>query len=262
MPVLYNTSNGKPFYINNKGRHEFKFNNKGQQRYGPGQHNYISNNIVSEARGFQKTRSPAHNTLNAYKARLAQKATPVSASDRRLAKKFHGYIRGIQSGDAPGNKISQMNNAFGNFKFNNNVNTIARKIQLVRSLTVGEVRYLVRLYDSSFSGININNAVNNKNIEARYINKLAAKYTVPRNWLEENPAILHRYEVLRNQANAKAKAKAKARAMSKLRTSTLGKTRRMLSVLPTHLSNRIMIQAGLPGPRAASGSNMRRLFSS
>jgi hypothetical protein len=183
----------------------------------------------------------------------------MSASDRRLAKKFHGYIRGIQSGEPPGNKISQMNNAFGNFKFNNNVNTIARKIQLVRSLTVGEVRYLVRLYNSSFSG-GINNAVNNKNIEARYINKLAAKYTVPRNWLEENPAILHRYEVLRNQANAKAKAKAKARVMSKLRTSTLGKLKRELSVLPDPLRNRILIQAGLLRSRVPSGSNMTRLF--
>ena len=182
----------------------------------------------------------------------------ASVSDRRLAKKFHRYIRGIQSGEPPGNKISQMNNAFGNFKFNNNVNTIARKIHLVRSLTAGEVRYLVRLYNSSFSGLN--NAMNNKNTEARYINKLAAKYTVPRNWLEENPAILHRYEVLRNQANAKARAKAKARVMSKLRTSTLGKLKRELSVLPDPLRNRILIQAGLLRSRIPSGTNMRRLF--
>ena len=178
----------------------------------------------------------------------------MSASDVRLAKKFHGYIRRIQAGDAPGNKISQMNNAFGNFKFNNNVNTIARKIQLVRSLTSAEVRLLARLYDPSFSGIN--NGLNNRNTEARYINKLATKYTVPRNWLEENPAILHRYEVLNKQRRNQAKAK----VMSKIRTSTLGKLKRELSVLPDPVRNRILIQAGLLRSRIHSGTNMRQLF--
>jgi hypothetical protein len=82
----------------------------------------------------------------------------------------------------------------GEFKFNDNLNTIKRKLKLIKNMTSKEKALLARLVHPSYHGIG--NGVRNNNAHIKpvrnwYIGVLAKKYNVPKNWLNENPAIIN-----------------------------------------------------------------------
>ena len=70
VPVLYNTKNGNAFTITAGGRKKL---GQAVYRYGPGKNNYVSSDLVYEARGSIRKRSAKTNTITAYMARLAKK---------------------------------------------------------------------------------------------------------------------------------------------------------------------------------------------
>jgi hypothetical protein len=85
-------------------------------------------------------------------------------------------------------------NKHGSFQFNDNLNTIKRKLQLIKNMTSKEKALLARLVHPSYHGIGNNVRNNNahvKPVRNWYIGVLAKKYNVPKNWLVENPAIIN-----------------------------------------------------------------------
>ena len=89
VPVLYNTKNGNAFTITAGGRKKL---GQAVYRYGPGKNNYVSSDLVYEARGSIRKRSAKTNTITAYMARLAKKPA------QNLVQLFMRY----QSGNAGG----------------------------------------------------------------------------------------------------------------------------------------------------------------
>lgn len=79
----------------------------------------------------------------------------------------------------------------GSFEFNDNLNTIKRKLKLYKNLKSSEKALLTRLYHPSFSNIGfpMRNNTRIKPVRNWYLNVLAKKYNVPKNWLNEVAAI-------------------------------------------------------------------------
>jgi len=87
--------------------------------------------------------------------------------------------------------ILQLEN-HGSFEFNDNLNTIKRKLKLYKTMKSSEKALLTRLYRPGFSNIGYpmrNNNTHIKPVRNWYLNVLAKKYNVPKNWLNEIPAI-------------------------------------------------------------------------
>jgi hypothetical protein len=80
-------------------------------------------------------------------------------------------------------------NKYGSFEFNNNLNTIQRKLQLLKNMKQKEKNLLVRLYDPNYYGGNRNNT-KIKPVRNWYIGVLAKKYKVPVEWFQLNPALI------------------------------------------------------------------------
>ena len=80
---------------------------------------------------------------------------------------------------------------YGSFEFNDNLNTIKRKLKLLKNLKSSEKALLTRLYHPSFSNIGypMRNNAKIQPVRNWYLNVLAKKYNVPKNWLNEVAAI-------------------------------------------------------------------------
>jgi len=87
--------------------------------------------------------------------------------------------------------ILQLEN-HGIFEFNDNLNTIKRKLKLYKTMKSSEKALLTRLYHPGFSniGVGVRKNAQIKPVRNWYLNVLAKKYNVPKNWLNEIPAIV------------------------------------------------------------------------
>jgi hypothetical protein len=131
-------------------------------------------------------------------------------------------------------------NRYGNFNTNNSVETIKRKLQLVKKMKPSEKTLLWRLYEPYFSNVHPEKRNNNKIKPTRnwYIGVLAKKYNVPRNWLNENPGLnpgpkypLHKKFILEHYPTESQK-----RAVRRISKARVGQLERRSNVAKKALS--------------------------
>lgn len=165
---------------------------------------------------------------------------------------------------------------YGNFRSNNSINTIIRKIQLVKKLLPKEKALLTRLYEPYYAGIgqNVRNNAKIKPVRNWYLGVLAKKYGVPKNWLNENPAIAgskagryieyaltKKYEPL--YANKNIARKQLARKVSRVYSAALNRriatAKKAVKSLPSPVRERVMNTA-FPGTRRHRSPSVGRTF--
>lgn len=165
---------------------------------------------------------------------------------------------------------------YGSFNSSDSLNTIKRKLQLIKNLKSSEKALLTRLYEPYYAGVgqNVRNNTKIKPVRNWYLGVLSKKYGVPKNWLNENPAINNskagkymkhalakKYQP--REANESIAAKQLARKVSRAYVKTLetriATAKKATQSLPSPIRKRIISQA-FPGTRRHRSPNVGRTF--
>lgn len=227
---------------------------------------------------IRKQRIPKH-LMNKYGLDVWEPRVAKMSANEKLARRIK-YSTGIIFSNAQYRGPNFLNlpeiEKYGNFSPNDSINTIIRKIKLVKKLLPKEKALLTRLYEPYYAGIgqNVRNNAIIKPVRNWYLGVLAKKYGVPKNWLNENPAIYRskagryidyaltkKYEP--QHANKNIAGKQLARKVSRVYSAALNRriatAKKAVKKLPSPVRERVMNTA-FPGTRRHRSPSVGRAF--